>query len=235
MVGIIGYGRFGRLWADVLRAHHEVLVTDRDVTTDTVSLAELCERCSDIFLCVPINQVEPVVQQLATMIEPGTVVLDTCSVKIHPASVMAAHLGDKAATLIATHPMFGPDSAAKGVHGLPMVVHLLQGDRGVYERWVDEFNKLGMQTVCLSPEEHDRLAAYSQGVTHYVGRVLREMELAETPIDTQGFRILRSLIDQTCNDSWELFSDLQMYNPYTQEMRARMESALEAVNDKLGA
>jgi prephenate dehydrogenase len=85
----------------------------------------------------------------------------------------------------------------------------------------------------MSPEQHDRLAAYSQGVTHYVGRVLRELELEETPIDTQGFKILRSLIDQTCNDSWELFRDLQLYNPYTRDMRERMEAALEIVNAKL--
>jgi len=29
---------------------------------------------------------------------------------------------------------------------------------------------------------------------------------------------LLGVIEQTCNDSWDLFKDLQKYNPYTNEM-----------------
>jgi prephenate dehydrogenase len=85
----------------------------------------------------------------------------------------------------------------------------------------------------MSPDEHDRLAAYSQGVTHYIGRVLDRLDLQPTSIDTEGFKILRSLIEQTCNDSWELFHDLQRYNPYTRDMRVRMQQALNEVDREL--
>jgi prephenate dehydratase len=63
--------------------------------------------------------------------------------------------------------------------------------------------------------------------------VLEELDLERTPIDTQGFTILRSLIEQTCNDSLELFQDLQRWNPYTQEMRLRLETALDRVYETL--
>ena len=33
-----------------------------------------------------------------------------------------------------------------------------------------------------------------------------------------GFNELLGVIEQTCNDSWDLFKDLQRYNPYTNEM-----------------
>jgi prephenate dehydrogenase len=125
--------------------------------------------------------------------------------------------------------MFGPDSAARGVAGLAMVVWPIAGDRSVYQAWVGFFDALGIRTVEMSPPDHDRLAAYSQGVTHYVGRVLSKLDLQPTPIDTEGFKILRSLIAQTCNDSWELFHDLQTYNPYTNEMRERLQAALHDV------
>ena len=59
------------------------------------------------------------------------------------------------------------------------------------------------------------------------------LPLQATPIDTQGFKILHALIAQTCNDSWELFQDLQQYNPYTQEMRLRLQSALDEVYRQL--
>ena len=99
--------------------------------------------------------------------------------------------------------------------------------------WKAAFEGLGLRTVEISPEEHDRLAANSQGVTHYLGRVLDEMHLEETPIDTTGFKTLRDVIGQTARDSWDLFQDLQNYNPYTQDMRLRLETALDRVYSRL--
>jgi prephenate dehydrogenase len=231
-VGIVGYGRFGRLWADVLAAHHRVSVNDivPQVHDRFLALPELCASCQTIFLCVPINQFEQVVRDVAPHLKPGTTIIDTCSVKVHPAKVMGQALSHRNdLNVIATHPMFGPDSAARGVADLPMVVWRVAGDSLAYREWVVFFDQLGIRTVEMSPDEHDRLAAYSQGVTHYVGRVLSKLDLQPTPIDTQGFKILRSLIAQTCNDSWELFHDLQTYNPYTNEMRERLHHALNEV------
>jgi arogenate dehydrogenase (NADP+) len=231
-VGIIGYGRFGRLWADVLTPHHRVRITDKSAqSTDRfVPLGELCATSQTIFLCVPINQFEDCITEIAPHLKPGTTIIDVCSVKVHPSIVMKTRLGTHDdLTLIATHPMFGPDSASASVQNLPMVTWHVAGDAGRYDEWVTFFQELGIRTVEMSPEEHDRLAAYSQGVTHYVGRVLDKLDLQATPIDTQGFKILRSLIEQTCNDSWELFRDLQTYNPYTGEMRLRLQAALNDV------
>jgi prephenate dehydrogenase/prephenate dehydratase len=235
-VGIVGYGRFGRLWADLLAPHHQVSVTDKVPlpAEHFLPLPALCAAADVIFLCVPINQVEQVVREIGPHLKRGTAVFDTCSVKVHPASVLTTQLGQKAdVSLIATHPMFGPDSAAHGVHGLPMVVWRLAGNEEIYREWVGFFDDLGIRTVEMAPDEHDRLAAYSQGITHYVGRVLRKLDLQPTLIDTQGFKLLHSLTEQTCNDSWELFHDLQIFNPYTREMRLRLESALDSVYEEL--
>lgn len=230
----MGYGRFGRLWANLIAPYHDVLVSDDASDEPTrISVRALCERASAIYLCVPINQFENAVTEMAPHVRPGTVIFDTCSVKVHPAVVLSERLGHiEGVGLVATHPMFGPDSAANGVNGLPMVVWpLLENDST--NQWLAFFEQLGLRTVTMPPDEHDRLAAYSQGVTHYVGRLLQQLELQATPIDTEGFRILRSLIAQTCNDSWELFHDLQTYNGHTLEMRRKLEQALERVNREL--
>ena len=235
-VGIIGYGRFGRLWSELLAPHHRVRITDtKEIPVEQyLPLAELCDHARVIFLCVPINQVERVVDDISPHLQPGTAVFDTCSVKVHPANVLTGKLGDRPdLTLVATHPMFGPDSAARGVQGLPMVVWRISGSETIYAEWTTFFRSLGIRTVEMDPAEHDRLAANSQGVTHYIGRVLDRLELQATPIDTEGFRILRALVAQTCNDSWELFQDLQKYNPYTREMRVRLQAALDEVFQQL--
>ena len=66
--------------------------------------------------------------------------------------------------------------------------------------------------VEMSCEEHDRIAASTQFITHTVGRVLGAMNVAATPIDTKGYQSLLSLVDNTTHDSFELYYGLFMYN-----------------------
>lgn len=238
-VGIVGFGRFGQFWSGALKGQLDVLVTDRTRELAAkaeasglrfVSLDELCALADTVFLCVPINQLETVAASIRSLVRPGMAVVDTCSVKAYPAAVLKRHLGDvEGLELIATHPMFGPDSGANGLAGLPMVMWPLNATTAHYNSWKTTFQALGLRIVEMSPDEHDEWAAYSQGVTHYVGRVLNEMELKTTPIDTRGFRILLSVIEQTCNDTWELFHDLQHYNPHTRTMRTELGKALDRV------
>ena len=84
IVGIIGYGQFGRFWADVLRTDYRVIVTDTASPSDDItfhSLPELCQQADHIFLCVPINQIETVVREIQPLLRPETVVLEGASNK----------------------------------------------------------------------------------------------------------------------------------------------------------
>ena len=85
----------------------------------------------------------------------------------------------------------------------------------------------------MSPDSHDQLAASTQGVTHFLGRALREFGVRKTSLDTQGFNDLLDLVDQTCNDTWELFTDLQHYNPYTREMVEQLKKAYFDIDEKI--
>ena len=62
------------------------------------------------------------------------------------------------------------------------------------------------------------MAARSQGLTHFVGRVIDDFGTNQTRIDTEGYKALHKLVNQTCNDTWELFEDIQNFNPYTEKM-----------------
>lgn len=242
-VGIIGFGRFGQFWARVLQSKHNIVVTDikRELAEQAAlsglrfeELPNLVAIADAIFLCVPINQIEPLVESIKPYLKANTVVFDTCSVKVYPTEILNRHLGAiNDLELIATHPMFGPDSGARGLNGLAIVMWPLTASSQHYQEWYQYFQELGLHVVEMSPDEHDRLAANSQGVTHYIGRVLNQMNLRETPIDTKGFKILLSVIEQTCNDTWELFHDLQYYNPYTRDMRLRLEESLDQVYSRL--
>ena len=242
-IGILGFGRFGRFWARTLRRFYPVYVSDRDSslahTADSLgvtfcSLEELCRQVEILFLCVPINQFEATIQALLPLVRPGTFIVDTCSVKVYPAKILDQYFGqNEQLSLILTHPMFGPDSGSGGIAGLPIALWPLRISAEGLQLFREMFTGLNLRLVEIPPDEHDRLAANSQGITHLVGRVLDEMKVQSTPIDTRGYTSLLAVVDQTCHDTWELFYDLQNYNPYAREMHYRLEEALERVNSRL--
>ena len=63
--------------------------------------------------------------------------------------------------------------------------------------------------------------------------MLKEFGIKKTSIDTQGFRDLLDLVDQTCNDSWELYTDLQLYNPYTKKMIMNLKESTNTLDNRL--
>jgi len=234
IVGIYGLGRFGSFWASLLARHPEAFTvygcnrTPRDLHIDGVTIVEPEElkRVDALFICVSISSFEEAARYLADIVQPGTVVFDTCSVKCYPAKIMEKVLPDSVYS-IATHPMFGPDSAENGVEGLPMVFWPLNCPEEEAEYWETVFSDMRMRIVALSPDEHDREAAATQGVTHVIGRVLGEMDLKPSPIATAGYSKLLEIIEQTCNDPYQLFMDLQHFNPYTHNMRIQLKQSLE--------
>ena len=136
--------------------------------------------------------------------------------------------------IIATHPMFGPDSARERQDALPVITWPVRDRHGRYTELLDAFARLNMRIEEMSPGDHDREAAFSQGVTHLVGRILREMALEDSGIATLGYTRLLQVMEQTCNDPVSLFRDLQNYNAHTREMRRRFTEALHRVEDVLG-
>lgn len=232
-IGIYGLGRFGSFWASLLSERHEVFGYNRTPLTEMpkgvarVSEEELF-NCEAVFFCVAISSFEETVKRTSRFMRPETVMFDTCSVKEFPAAVMSARV-PSGVSIIATHPMFGPDSGRKGVSGLPLVYWPIRAPEKTVLLWKEEFSALGLRIVSKSPEEHDREAAYTQGVTHYIGRILKDLDLKPSEIATRGYEKLLEIIQQTCNDPYQLFVDLQLFNPYTADMRCRLDRSVKKI------
>lgn len=236
-IGVYGLGRFGSFWAATLaktgadviafsRSSHNVPEGVKLVSEDEVLSAPY------IFFCVAISSFEEVLKRAGSRISKDSVVMDTCSVKTYPAKWMKENIASDVYK-IATHPMFGPDSGRYGVAGLPVVMCPVSKIDERYERVRLLFLDMGLKVLEMSEREHDEDAAYSQGVTHFVGRVLDEMKLEPTEIATQGYKSLMTIAEQTCNDPLQLFYDLQRYNPYAKEMRLSLQVAIEKVLNRL--
>ena len=242
---VVGYGRFGRLWAALVRdggiAVH-VVESDARVAAsarrdgfDVVDPATAL-RDDAVFYAVPISAFAATVRDHVGMLTADAappLFVDLLSVKVHPRDVFDAELPAGASSML-LHPMFGPDSVAvAGLAGQPLVVDRRQAPGDVADAWVAWLRERGLRVVEMDAEEHDRLAAASQGVTHVIGRVLERFGFTPTPIDTLGTTTLHAIASQVTNDTEQLFIDLQTYNPYTAAMRTRLEAAHQAVVDRI--
>ena len=238
-VSIYGYGRFGKFWADLLKENFHVKVfSRRGLLSKEVSPGlQICDEkelynCDAIFYCVAISALQDVLKEAKPYCRPETVFFDTCSVKVLPARWMKEHLpaGSK---IIATHPMFGPDSYQQTERQLPMVMCDISAGTEMFNNWAAYFSSLSLQIKNMTPEEHDKMTASSQGITHYIGRVLGDLQLQPSPIDTHGYKQLLKIIEQTCNDSRQLFLDLQNYNPYAEEMLHKLNKSINKISQAL--
>ncbi len=237
VIGVYGLGRFGSFFASSLaKGGARVIAYSRSLheAPEGVDLVSEDEVLSSdyLFFCVSISSFEEVLKRVGGRIDKDTVVLDTCSVKTYPAKWMKADIPENIYK-IATHPMFGPDSGRNGIAGLPLVMCPISGKDERYERIKDYFLSLGLKVLEMSERKHDMEAAYSQGVTHFVGRVLNEMGMKPTEIATSGYKSLMTIVDQTCNDPLQLFYDLQRFNPYAKEMRLSLQVAVEKILNRL--
>jgi prephenate dehydrogenase len=241
---VVGCGRFGQLWASILRDDFDLAVHDPDprraaqATERGLRVASLRDALSAevIFYCVPISAFESAVrehlQHFEALAGPRTLV-DVLSVKVHPRDVLDRLLPARYQAML-THPLFGPDSvAAGGLPGQPIVLDQYRMPAGSFAAWKEYFAAKGLVVIPMTADEHDQLAAESQGVTHFVGRTLERFGFAETPIDTLGAKKLHEITAQVSNDSWQLFVDLQTKNPHTRAMRVRLSAAQDAVFDSL--
>ena len=233
VISVYGYGRFGKLWADILSEDFKVKVYSRrglkaEEVSPGIEIATIDSifDCDAMFFSVAISSFEQVLIDSKNYFRKDTVYFDTCSVKVYPAKWMNENIPADS-QIIATHPMFGPDSYYNATIPLPMAFCNVRSNNDVFKFWADYFSQKRMRIEIMSAEEHDKMVAYSQGITHFVGRVLADLQLQPTRIDTLGYGKLLEIIVQTCNDSWQLFIDLQRFNPYTSDMREDLQNSHE--------
>lgn len=236
-VTIIGFGRFGKTLYHLLKDDFDVTIYKRKKADDdegpiTTDLKKAYEN-NTIFFAVPIQSFEYVISEHKEHFRPEHVLIDVLSVKMHPKHIFEKHLENSQTQVLLTHPMFGPDSAKNGFVGLPIVLEQFSANKETYTFWKNYFAEKQLEVIEMSAEEHDILAADSQGLTHFIGRLLDEFGMQGTSIDTTGAKKLLEVRNQTCHDTWELFTNLQHYNPYTKPMRIKLGEAYDKLYNKL--
>jgi len=231
-IAIIGNGRFGQVLCELLKEDFFVSVFDSKNSKTENDLNKIYGH-EVIFFAVPISSFESVIKSHKKYFKENHLLIDVLSVKMHPKKIFNKYLKGLKTQALLTHSMFGPDSSKNGFSGLPMILDKFKTNDKNFAFWKNFFIKKGLKVIEMSAQKHDRLAANSQGVTHFIGRLLEKFNFKPTEIDSLGAKKLQEVMGQTCNDTWQLFSDLQNYNPYTKSMRVKLGRTYDLLYNQL--
>ncbi len=238
-LGIVGFGAFGQLAALHLGQYFEISAYDpsADVARTArqlgVRLASLRDvsQADVVLIAAPVSSFEQVVSEIAVACKPDALIVDVGSVKVTPSEIMRRLL-PKHVDIVASHPLFGPQSAAKGVEGLKIAVCPIQGKQhlrlGAFLR-----KSLGLTVVMTTPEEHDREAAVVQGLTHLIAKVLLRMGPLPTRMTTKSFDLLSEAISMVQHDAPEVFEAIERANPYAETVRRRFFELAAGLNAEM--
>jgi prephenate dehydrogenase len=239
MIGIIGFGRFGKLTAGYLAEDFEVLVfnqTDKfaeikKTGARTASLKTVCQQ-KIVILCVPISALKQVLVEIGPLLKKDALVVDVCSVKVYPTQWMKQSLPETV-SILATHPIFGPDSAADSLKDRKIFLSPVRIGKRQYQKIKTYLASKELVLIESTPEDHDEQIAISLALTHYIGRTLSEFGAAALKIDSEGYKRLLHILEVVEHDTWQLFYDMHRYNPYAPKKRAAFRQAMQNIDERL--
>ncbi len=241
MIGIIGFGRFGRFMARHLMEDFKIYIYDEIDSADSirslgaipVDLPEVCKQ-DVVILAVPISKMKLLLEQMAPHLKEDALVIDVCSVKTYPVQWMERIL-PHFTSILACHPMFGPDSAADSLVGHKIFLCPVRLKTPDYRKIKAYLEAKGLVLIESTPEAHDREVAFSLSLTHFIGRSLSACGAKPLQMDTEGYKRLLHILNVVQNDTWELFYDMHRYNPFAGKIRMAFVNAMQEIAKELEA
>jgi prephenate dehydrogenase len=239
MIGIIGFGRFGELTARYLAEDFDVLVFNRTDKSEEIkaiggraaSLRSICQQ-KIVILCVPISTLKDVLREIGPLLKRDVLVVDVCSVKVYPTQWMKELLPETV-SILATHPIFGPDSASDSLKDRKIFLSPIRIGKKQYQKIKTYLASKELVLIESTPEDHDEQIAISLALTHFIGRTLSEYGAARLGIDSEGYKRLLHILEVVEHDTWQLFYDMHRYNPYAKEKRAAFMQAMQKINEQI--
>lgn len=237
-LGLIGYGSFGQFMTPHLTPHLDVRASNRsDKSAEAARLGARyvtqteAAACDVVLLCMPVQNMEVVLQDISGHIRPGALVADVASVKIRPVALMEQYIPAHA-EIVGLHPMFGPQSGRDGIRGLKCVLCDVRTTRlAAVETFLAE--TLGLQVLSMTPERHDHEIAYIQGLTHWISRAVRMMPLPDVAMSTVAYDHFLQIGEILKQDSIALFRTIENENPLAAGVRREFLAALQALEAQL--
>jgi prephenate dehydrogenase len=229
-VSIIGRGDFGQLIAELLPEGIQHVNYGRQATRENINTI----GSSDVIvLSIPLESYPEVLELLAPELNPESLVIDVCSVKVKPAELLKKHLpGHK--NILLTHPLFGPQSIHNGQQHVLVVTDKTDNlDEKASEVLHFCERDLKLKLIHMTNEEHDERMAKVHALTFFIARALGRMDLGAEPFMTPSFQELLDLVRLDASQTNALFHTIENGNPFAAAERQRFLRELQEVNTEL--
>jgi len=239
-LAIIGFGDFSQLMVRHLSPYFKVMVSSRRKIKDKkgldfteVNVATALKQ-PIIIPSMPSQFLEEFFIANFDFLNLKALVVDVCSVKTQPAEVLRRVLPESVQVL-ATHPLFGPTSAKDGLKGQRIMVYPVRLTDEAFTKIKQFLQKtLQLEIIETTPEKHDEMMAYAQGLSHYIGRAMQMMDIPDSKLSTKAYQDLIDMKRVQGNDSDALFDSILFENPYALEVNKKFKQTLKALDEDLG-
>ncbi|MFA7562758.1 MAG: prephenate dehydrogenase/arogenate dehydrogenase family protein [Methanoculleus sp.] len=231
LAGIIGgTGQMGRFFAGVFKAAGwETIVSGRATPLTNRDVAETADV---VMVSVPIRTTVAVIREIAPLLSEEQVFCDLTSLKVEPVREMLA----SRAEVIGLHPMFGPGAAS--LQGQTIVATPARCSPETLDGLLSVFRDQGAVITLSTPEDHDRMMAVIQGLTHF-GTLAKAEAIRRTGADVAEtlqftspvYRIEMGLVGRILAQDAGLYGDILQMNPAVPEVLSEFEEAIRALRE----
>lgn len=192
-----------------------------DITNICSELATELGLADLVLLAVPEPVALAAIQQVVDALRPGALLIDTLSVKGPIADSFCTQTAE--VELVSLNPMFAP---SLDIDGRPIAVVVVHGGPRA-KAFLRLLKTWGARVVVVTKDEHDRLAAATQALTHAAvlsfGLALTSLELEITELSAVApppHLTLLALLARIASGTTDTYWDVQAAN--LQAPRARM-------------
>lgn len=176
-----------------------------------------------VMVSVPIDKTVQVIRELAPYLQPGSVIMDVTSLKSAPVRAMEEY-APEGVEVLGTHPMFGPTMPA--LRGQTIILTPVPNRS---QNWLSYFRSLfeadGAHIEVVDAEEHDRIMAVVQALTHFayigIGAALRALDFdvsRSRRFMSPVYEIMLDFVGRILDQNPELYASIQR-NPMAATVR----------------
>ncbi|MBQ8486450.1 MAG: prephenate dehydrogenase [Prevotella sp.] len=238
---IMGAGKMGSFFIDLLSFDHEVAVFERDPQRMRftyncqrfTSLEEVREFQPELLInAVTLKYTIPVFQEVIPYLPKECIISDIASVKTD----LKEFYESTGMRYVSTHPMFGPTFANLNQLSEENAIIISEGDYMGRIFFKDLYQRLGLNIYEYTFDEHDRTVAYSLSIpfvsTFVFAAVMKHQDAPGTTFK-RHMRIAKGVL----NEDDYLLQEI-LFNPYTHDqvsqIRTELKELLEIIDQKDG-
>lgn len=231
---ILGAGKMGSFYIDLLSFDHEVAVYEKDAKR--LRFTYNCQRFTSLdevdafrpellINAVTVKYTIPAFDEVLPHLPKTCIISDISSVK----TGLKEYYDKSGFRYVSTHPMFGPTFANLNQLSEENAIIISEGDYMGRCFFKDLYSKLGLNIYDYTFEEHDRTVAYSLSipfVSTFTFAAVMEHQDAPGTTFKRHLRIAKGVL----NEDDYLLQEI-LFNPYTHENVSKIRSELKELLD----